>query len=166
MILTTAERARDLRQKPAYVLAAAQGSDYRQAAPAHNAPDYATSNFKTVAKRLYAMAGIEPADVDVVQSYENFTGGVMMSLVEHGFCAPDEVEEFMTLDTFRAPDGRLPLNTSGGNLAECYMHGLELVTEAVRQVRGTSTNQVPGVKVSMVCSGPMVQPVSDLILRA
>jgi acetyl-CoA acetyltransferase len=166
VVLTTAERARDLKQKPAYLLAASQGSDYRQAAPAHNAPDYGTSNFKTVAKRLYAMAGVEPKDVDVCQSYENFTGGVMMSLVEHGFCDPDEVEEFMTFENFRAPDGRLPLNTSGGNLAECYMHGLELVTEAVRQVRGTSTAQVPDVKVSMVCSGPMVQPVSDLILRA
>jgi acetyl-CoA acetyltransferase len=166
VILTTAERARDLKQKPAYLLAAAQGSAYRQAAPAHNAPDYATSNFKTVAKRLYAMAGIEPRDVDVVQSYENFTGGVMMSLVEHGFCAPDEVEAFMTFETFRAPDGKLPLNTSGGNLAECYMHGLELIIEAVRQVRGTSTCQVPDVTISMVCSGPMVQPVSDLILRA
>lgn len=166
VILTTAERARDLKQTPAYLLAAAQGSDYRQAAPAHNAPDYATSNFKTVAPRLYAQAGIAPEDVSVVQSYENFTGGVMMSLVEHGFCAPDEVEAFMTVDTFRAPHGRLPINTSGGNLAECYMHGLELVTEAVRQVRGTSTCQVPDVKVSMVCSGPMVQPVSSLILRA
>ncbi|HEY7294610.1 MAG TPA: acetyl-CoA acetyltransferase [Dehalococcoidia bacterium] len=166
LILTSADRARDLKQKPAYLLAAAQGSDYRQAAPAHNAPDYGTSNFKTVAKRLYAMAGIAPADVDVVQSYENFTGGVMMSLVEHGFCDPDEVEEFMTFEHFRAPDGKLPLNTSGGNLAECYMHGLELITEAVRQVRGTSTAQVPDVKLSMVCSGPMVQPVSDLILRA
>ncbi|MGH2586097.1 MAG: thiolase C-terminal domain-containing protein, partial [Dehalococcoidia bacterium] len=165
VILTTTERARDLKQQPAYLLAAAQGSDYRQAAPAHNAPDYATSNFKTVAKRLYATAGIEPKDVNVVQSYENFTGGVMMSLVEHGFCRPDEVEEFMTLESFRAPDGRLPLNTSGGNLAECYMHGLELITEAVRQVRGTSTCQVPDVNVSMVCSGPMVQPVSSLILR-
>jgi acetyl-CoA acetyltransferase len=166
VILTTAERARDLRQTPAYLLAAAQGSDYRQAAPAHNAPDYATSNFKTVAKRLYAMAGIEPQDVDVVQSYENFTGGVMMSLVEHGFCAADEVEEFMTSEAFLAPHGKLPLNTSGGNLAECYMHGLELITEAVRQVRGTSTAQVPDVDISMVCSGPMVQPVSSLILRA
>lgn len=166
VILTTAERARDLRQKPAYLLAVAQGSDYRQAASAHNAPDYATANFKTVAKRLYAMAGIAPADVDVVQSYENFTGGVMMSLVEHGFCAPDEVEEFMTFENFKAPGGRLPLNTSGGNLAECYMHGLELITEAVRQIRGTSTCQVPDVQISMVCSGPMVQPVSDLILRA
>jgi acetyl-CoA acetyltransferase len=166
VLLTTAERARDMKQKPAYVMAAAQGSAYRQAAPVHNAPDYATSNFKTVAKRLYAMAGVEPADIDVVQSYENFTGGVMMSLVEHGFCAPEEAEEFMTLEHFSAPDGKLPLNTSGGNLAECYMHGLELVTEAVRQVRGTSTSQANDVELSMVCSGPMVQPVSDLILRA
>ena len=166
VIVTTAERARDLKQKPAYVIAAAQGSDYRQAAPAHNAPDYATSNFKTVAKRLWGMAGIEPKDVDVCQSYENFTGGVMMSLVEHGFCSPDEVDDFMTVENFRFDGGKLPLNTSGGNLAECYMHGLELITEAVRQVRGTSTAQVPNVDISMVCSGPMVQPVSDLILRA
>jgi acetyl-CoA acetyltransferase len=166
VLLTTAERARDLKQKPTYVMAAAQGSDYRQAAPVHNAPDYATSNFKTVSSRLYGMAEVGPGDIDVVQSYENFTGGVMMSLVEHGFCAPEEAEEFMTLEHFSAPDGRLPLNTSGGNLAECYMHGLELVTEAVRQVRGTSTSQVNDVELSMVCSGPMVQPVSDLILRA
>jgi acetyl-CoA acetyltransferase len=166
VILTTADRAKDMKQKPAYVLSAAQGSDYRQAATVHNAPDYATSNFKTVAKRLYAMAGVGSADIDVVQSYENFTGGVMMSLVEHGFCNPDEAEEFMTLENFSAPNGKLPLNTSGGNLAECYMHGLELVTEAARQVRGTSTSQVPNVELSMVCSGPMVQPVSNLILRA
>ncbi|MGE0601045.1 MAG: acetyl-CoA acetyltransferase [Dehalococcoidia bacterium] len=165
VILTTTERARDLRQTPAIVMAASQGSDYRQAATAHNAPDYGTSNFKTVAARLYGQAGIGPKDVDVCQSYENFTGGVMMSLVEHGFCAPDEVEEFMTLENFKADGGKLPLNTSGGNLAECYMHGLELITEAVRQLRRTSTAQVKDAKISMVCSGPMVQPVSSLILR-
>ena len=164
VIVTTAERARDLKQKPAYVLAAAQGSDYRQAAPAHNAPDYPTSNFKTVAPRLYRMAGVEPKDVQVAQVYENFTGGVLMSIVEHGFCKPDEVEEFVTFENLTAPTGKLPINTSGGNLAECYMHGLELITEAVRQVRGTSTAQVPNVNVSLVASGPMVQPVSDLIL--
>ncbi len=166
VILTSAERARDLRQRPAYLLAAAQGSDFRQAATAHNAPDYATSNFKTLAPRLYAMAGLGPGEVDVLQSYENFTGGVMMSIVEHSFCQPDEVNDFFTVKNFSAFGGRLPLNTSGGNLAECYMHGLELVTEAVRQVRGTSTAQVPSVNVSMVTSGPMVQPVSDLILAA
>ncbi|OAI44402.1 acetyl-CoA acetyltransferase [bacterium SCGC AG-212-C10] len=166
LILTTPERARDLQQKPAYVLAASQGSAYRQAAGSHNAPDYATSNFKTVAPRLYDQAHVTPKDVDVLQSYENFTGGVMMSIVEHGFCEPDEVNDFFTIENFSAPDGKLPLNTSGGNLAECYMHGLGLVAEAVRQVRGTSTCQVPGANISMITSGPMVQPVSSMIMAS
>ena len=55
----------------------------------HNAPLYGTSSFTTVAPRLYAMAGVGPEDVDVLQSYENFTGGVLMSLVEHGFFPPE-----------------------------------------------------------------------------
>jgi acetyl-CoA acetyltransferase len=94
-----------------------------------------------VAPALFRMAGIAPADVGVVQSYENFTGGVLMALAEHGFFKPEEANEFLTLDNLLAPSGKLPLNTSGGNLAECYMHGFELVLEAVRQVRGTSTSQ-------------------------
>jgi acetyl-CoA acetyltransferase len=165
VIVTSAERARDLRQRPAYLMAAAQGSDYRQGIGAENNPDYTTSNFKTLAPRLYKMAGIEPKDVDVAQVYENFTGAVMTSIVEHGFCHPDEVMEFVTFDNLAWPAGRLPLNTSGGNLAECYMHGLELIIEAVRQVRGTSTSQVKDAEISLVASGPMVAPVSDLILR-
>jgi acetyl-CoA acetyltransferase len=164
VIVTSAERAKDLRNPPAYILGAAQGTDYRQAATVHNAPDYGTSNFKTLANRLYAMAGVGPEEVDVLQSYENFTGGVMMSIVEHGFCAPEEVNDFFSLETFRFDGGYLPLNTSGGNLAECYMHGLELITEAVRQIRGSSPCQVADVNVSMVTSGPMVQPVSSIIL--
>jgi len=167
MIVTTAERARDLKQKPAYVLSAAQGSDYRQASAAHNAPDYATSNFKTVAKRLYGMAGIEPKDVNVAQVYENFTGGVLMSMVEHGFCAPEEANDFVTFENLKFDGtGKLPMNTSGGNLAHCYMHGLELNVEAVRQIRGTAYSQVPDAKIALVASGPMVQPVSDSILSA
>ncbi len=163
VILTTAERARDLKQKPVYVMAAAQGAPHRGWANVENAPDYASSNFKTLAPRLYEMAGITPKDVDVAQVYEHFSGAVMISMVEHGFCQPDEVMEFVTFENITAPNGKLPINTSGGNIAECYMHGLELVTEAVRQCRGTSTCQVPDAKISLVVSGPMVAPVSDLI---
>jgi acetyl-CoA acetyltransferase len=164
LILVSAERARDVRQRPAYLLGVAQGSEYRNAARGHNAPTYGSSSFTTVAPHLYAMAGAGPKDIDVVQSYENFTGGVLMSLVEHGFFAPEEANEFLTLENLIAPTGRLPLNTSGGNLAECYMHGLELQIEAVRQLRGESPNQVPGARVALVISGPMVTPVSSMIL--
>ena len=163
LILVPAERARDLRRPPVYLLGAAQGSEHRNAAPVHNAPLYGTSSFTTVAPNLYAMAGVEPKDVRVVQSYENFTGGVLMSLVEHGFFKAEEANDFLVPENLIAPTGPLPLNTSGGNLAECYMHGLELQLEAVRQVRGESSSQVPGADVSMVCSGPMVTPVSSLI---
>ena len=164
LVLVSAERARDLRQTPAFILGVAQGSEYRNAARGHNAPLYATSSFTTVAPHLYEMAGLGPKDVDVVQSYENFTGGVLMSLVEHGFFAAEEARDFLTFENLIAPSGRLPLNTSGGNLAECYMHGLELQIEAVRQLRGQSTSQVPSARVGMVISGPMVTPVSSLIL--
>jgi acetyl-CoA acetyltransferase len=163
MVLVSAERARDFPQKPCYLLSAVSGSHYRAAAPVHNTPDYATSTFKTLAPRLYQMAGVGPGDIDVLQSYENFTGGVLMSIVEHGFCTADGVNEFFQPANLLAPSGRLPLNTSGGNLAECYMHGLGLNVEAVRQIRGQSTSQVPDAEVSMVISGPMVTPVSACI---
>ena len=164
MIVTSVERARDLKPEPAVVLAAAQGSTPRNQAAAHNADLYATSNFQHVAKRLYEIAGVGPKDVDVAQVYENFTGGVMMSIVEHGLCAPDEVNEFFTLENFKAPDGKMPINTSGGNLAECYMHGLELIIEAAQQLRGQSPNQLENPEVALVASGPMVTPVSSCIL--
>ena len=163
MIVVPAERARDFKTKPAYLLGAVAGSHYRAGASVHNTPDYATSTFKTLAPRLYDMARVSAADVDVLQSYENFTGGVMMSIVEHGFCEPDACNEYFVKKRFLAPDGDLPLNTSGGNLAECYMHGLGLNIEAVRQIRGESTNPVQSADVSMVISGPMVTPVSASI---
>ena len=166
MVLVPAERAKDLRQPPVYLLGAAQGSGYRDGASIQNHPDMATSSFKTLAPRLYAMAGVKPSDVDVVQSYENFTGGVVMSLIEHGFCSYEGANEFLRFENLIAPDGRLPLNTSGGNLAECYMHGLELNIEAVRQIRGQSTSQVPGAEVALVNSGPMVPVASNMIVGA
>ncbi len=164
VVLTTVERARDLRQKPALLLAAAQGSSARFEMFGHADARFSGSNFETVAPRLWAQAGVAPRDIDVAQIYENFTGAVVMSMVEHGFCAPDEVNEFFTAENLTWPRGGLPINTSGGNLAECYMHGLELVLEAARQIRGTSTCQVEGAELSLVAGGPASSPVSSLIL--
>ena len=164
VVLVSGERAKDFPHPPAYVLAAAAGADYRHAASSHTAPNYATADFRTVSRRLYDMAGVAPSDVDVVQAYENFTGGVLMSLAEHGFFRPEEANEMMTLDNLSAPGGRLPLNTSGGHLAECYMHGMNLIIEAVRQIWKQSPNQVEGADVAMMIAGPMVTPVSSLIL--
>ncbi|AEG50842.1 acetyl-CoA acetyltransferase-like protein [Sphingobium chlorophenolicum L-1] len=164
IILVAADEAQALHQQPAYILGAAQGSEYRNQARVYNAPNFASSSFSTVGPRLFEQAGVKPSEVDVAQSYENFTGGVLMSLIEHGFCAPEEANTFFTLENLTAPGGRLPLNTSGGNLAEAYIHGMGLIVEAVRQVQGRSTAQVPEVNISFVSSGPMVSPCSNLLL--
>jgi acetyl-CoA acetyltransferase len=164
LILVSAEQARDMAQRPAYLLAAAQGSQYRCGSASFNAPDLATAGFKTVAPRLYEMADVTPKDVDAVQAYEHFTGGVVMSLAEHGFFEPEEANDVLKVENLLAPYGSLPLNTSGGNLAECYMHGLGLQIEAVRQIRGESPNQVKDCNVGLVIAGPLVTPVSSLIV--
>ena len=164
LVLTSPERARDHPREPVYVLASAQGSERGWGRSVMNAPDFATANFRTIAPRLWDMAQLTASDVDVVQSYENFTGGVVMNLVEHGLCDAESVDEVLTFDNLIAPSGRIPLNTSGGNLAEVYMHGLNLALEGVRQLRGDSPNQVPGARVSLVSAGPMTAPASDLLL--
>ena len=145
------------------VLAAQQSGGHRSGATVENATDYVTSSFKPAAKYLYEQAGVTAQDVDVVQSYENFTGGVVMSLIEHGLCTYENADDVLTFDNLRADGGNLPLNTSGGNLAECYMHGLGLQIEAVRQVRGESHNQVPDAKVALANAGPMVAVASTAI---
>lgn len=164
VVMVSAERAREMRSRPAYVLGVAAGSDFRTFANPVNAPHYASASFVNVAQEVFRMAGVGPSDIGSVQAYENFTGGVVMALAEHGFFRADEANDFMQPEHLLAPDGRLPLNTSGGNLAECYMHGFELVVEAVRQVRGQSTSQARRHDTSLVIGGPLVSPVSSLII--
>ncbi|MEQ8263933.1 hypothetical protein [Pseudohaliea sp.] len=166
LIVTAAERAKDFPHPPCFLLGAASGAPHRGAARVHNSPDYGGANFSTVAPRLYAMAGVSAADIDVLQCYEHFTGGVVVAMIEHGFCTAEEANDFFTLENFTAPDGRLPLNTSGGNLAEGYTHGISQLVEAVQQIRGASTNQVPGAEISMMVSGSWATPVSNCILGA
>jgi acetyl-CoA acetyltransferase len=165
VILTSAEVAQDLNRPPVYVMAAAQGSTRGHDLFDHSGEPYAAANFSGVAKRLFAMGGIKPSEVDVAQIYENFTGAAVMSIIEHGLCEPAQAREFFRVENLLWNSGGLPVNTSGGNLAECYMHGLELVVEAARQLRGTSTCQVEGAEVCLVAGGPVTAPVSSLLLR-
>lgn len=87
-----------------------------------------------------------------------------MSMVEHGLCEAEAVDEVLTLDNLSAPTGSLPLNTAGGQLAEAYVHGMNLINEGVRQLRGSSVNQVPNAQVALVAAGPLTAPVSDLVI--
>ena len=164
VIVVSAEKAKEMKNKPAYVMACGQGCDHRSAAPVHNMPNYPSSHFRQIAPRMYEMAKMGPQDMGIVQCYENFTGGVLMSLIEHGLVKAEEANEFLVKENLIVEGGRMPLNTSGGNLAECYMHGLELVIEAVRQIRGTAINQVKKNDAAIIIGGPMVTPVSSLIL--
>src|SRR5437867_3298457 len=135
---------------------------YTHAAPA---PPYPAANLAPVARRLWAMAGCGPADIDVAQIYENFTGMVLLALEDLGFCARGEGGPFVEDGKLAGPAGALPLNTAGGNLAEAYVHGLNLVLEGVRQMRGESTCQVRDAELCLVAGGPGVAPTSALVLR-
>lgn len=168
LILTSMERAKETGARPIAILGGVTSSQAREGIVGgisyYNSPYSATANMKVIAEKAYSMAGVGPKDIDVVQSYDHFTGGVVMSLVDHGLCPLDEINEFFTKENLTAPSGLLPINTSGGHLAECYVHGLSLVNEAVRQLRGESFNQVPGAKTALCIGGALGAPSGNLIL--
>ena len=117
------------------------------------------------AERLWGAADMGPADVDVAQLYDAFSPLVILSLEGYGFCERGEGAAFTEDGALEWPDGRLPTNTSGGGMSEAYVHGFNLITEAVRQLRGTSHSQVADAEVSFVTSGEGV-PTSALLLRS
>lgn len=163
VVLTSLERARDLRRPPVPVVAAAQGLGPRYGFSAFQGRWFPGVFYRDVARALWERAGVGPADIDVVQLYENFTGPVLMALCEMGFCEPEGVAEFVADGALQGPEARLPFNTSGGNLGEAYIHGFELVNEAVRQVRGESTCQVRRVELSLAVAGPGYAPGSAVL---
>jgi acetyl-CoA acetyltransferase len=153
-VVTTLERARDLRQRPARVVAAAQSipreveviSNYYHA-------DLATMPEAIgVARRLWAQAGLGPRDVQVALLYDAFTPNVMKQLEAFGFCKHGEAKDFLA-DGHCELTGSIPTNTHGGHAGEAYIHGMNLVTEAVRQLRGTAANQIARARHVLVSSG-------------
>jgi len=171
VVLTTRERAADLNQRKVEILASGHGSGPGWSTGplgAQNMPDdtYASTNNRRIARELFAKAGLTPADVDVAQIYDHFSGLVLMALEDFGFCKPGESGDFVESGAIRHDGGSLPLNTSGGQLSEAYVHGVNLIIEGVRQLRGTSTSQVAGAETCLVTGGLGVAPTSAILLGA
>ncbi|MCU1460897.1 MAG: lipid-transfer protein [Acidimicrobiales bacterium] len=167
-VLTSVDRAADLRRPPARVASATMGGPYRYgegllAGHQMADDDFASAGQRTVADDLWGKSGIRPGDVDAAMIYDHFTPMVLMGLEDFGFCAKGEGGAFVADGHIRL-DGSLPLNTSGGNLSEVYSHGMTHVIEAVRQLRGDAVNQVPDAEVVLVGGGTGTSPTSALLL--
>jgi acetyl-CoA acetyltransferase len=148
--VTTVERARDLKQKPVLVHAGAQASGPN---PVHLAnynttPDMVTTSV-FCAELMWKRAQLGPADIQCAQIYDAFTPLVVSGLEDYGFCKRGEGGPFTEGGRIEL-GGALPVLTSGGGLSEAYVHGFNLILEGVRQIRGTSVNQVPDCKATLV----------------
>jgi acetyl-CoA acetyltransferase len=170
VITVAADRAKDLRHPPVYILASAQGGSGRWGQGIHRwfqTPDdeFASSGHRPVAKRLYEMAGVGPADVDVALLYDHFSPMVIMQLEDYGFAPIGEGGPFVADGNIRWKTGSIPVNTHGGNLSEAYIIGMTHVREAVEQLRGVAVNQVDRADIALVTGGPASLPVSATLLR-
>jgi acetyl-CoA acetyltransferase len=164
LVVTSAERARDLPNTPALIVAGAQGAGVNQWTMTSFFRDDIAQlpEMKVVADELWTSSGLTPADIQTAILYDHFTPYVLMQLEEFGFCGRGEAKDFIK-DGALEMGGRLPINTHGGQLGEAYIHGMNGIAEAVRQVRGTSVNQVDKVENVLVTAGTGV-PTSGLIL--
>ena len=157
VVVTSMANAAKLGKPAVPILAAADASGPRWSLGpmgTHNMPvdDYSTVNSAQVAKTLYAQSGLKPGDIDVAQIYDAFTGLIPMALEDYGLCGRGESPAFIASGALR-PEGAMPINTAGGLLSEAYLHGLNLVIEGVRQMRGVSTNQIDKARHCLVTSG-------------
>jgi acetyl-CoA acetyltransferase len=164
LVVVSAERARDLPNKPALIVAGAQGAGEEQWTMTSFFRDDIAQlpEMKVVADELWTSSGLRPSDIQTAILYDHFTPYVLMQLEEFGFCARGEAKDFIA-DGALEIGGRLPINTHGGQLGEAYIHGMNGIAEAVRQIRGTSVNQVASVENVLVTAGTGV-PTSGLIL--
>ncbi|MGK5556148.1 thiolase C-terminal domain-containing protein [Actinomadura kijaniata] len=171
VVVTSRERARDLRHRPVLVSGAAWGggdSFLSGAGSGMTGTDFTVTEAARIAPRLYAMAGVGPGDIDVAELYDCFTYSVLVQLEDYGFCAKGEGGPFVESGA-TALDGALPVNTHGGFLSEGYVHGINHVAEAVAQLRGAAGDrQVPGAEVALSTAQPgyVLAGTSALILRS
>jgi acetyl-CoA acetyltransferase len=167
-IVTSSERARDLRQRPVHIAASAQGGsrDWGRSFFWLNMPEsvFTSAGAEPIARRLYAMADITPDDIDVALLYDHFSPLVIMQLEDYGFCKRGEGGPFVESGAIRFAGGSIPVNPHGGHLSEAYIIGMTHIREAVEQLRGTAVNQVNGARFALVSGAPAPIPMSGVIL--
>ena len=162
VIVAAADRARDLRNPPAWIMGAAQGSGTHAQGIVFR-DDLAVPESTYTARDVYRSAGVGPGEIDAVMIYDHFTPFVIFSLEAYGFCERGEGGAFVEGGRIEF-DGDLPVNTHGGNHSEAYIHGLPHVIEAVRQLRGESSAQIPDPELILSCSS-VAQLSAAVILR-
>jgi acetyl-CoA acetyltransferase len=167
-VVTSSERAADLRQRPVYIAGTAQvgTKEWGRAFFWLNQPEeaFVSAGATAVAQRLYETSGIGPAEIDVACIYDHFSPLVIMQLEDYGFCKRGEGGPFVESGAIRM-NGAIPVNPHGGHLSEGYVVGFTHVREAVEQLRGTAVNQVAGAEVALVTGGPAPIPMTGAILR-
>ncbi len=154
MVITSRERARDLRQPPARIVAAAQSmlfegdivSDY------YHGDIAGMPEIGAIGRQLWDDSGLRPKDIQAAMLYDHFSPIVFLHLEEFGFCGRGEARDFIAQGNIEL-GGSLPVNTHGGLLGEAYIHGVNHINEAVRQLRGTAINQVQGAQHILVSAG-------------
>lgn len=163
-VVTSLERARDLPQRPAVITAAAQGlgTDQHQMRSFFRDSIVDLPEMGLCARQIWETSGLGPDDVQAAIIYDHFTPFVLPQLEEFGFCGTGEAKDFIR-DGHLGREGRLPTNMHGGQLGEGYLHGMNGIAEAVRQVRGTAVNQIDAVDNILVTAGTGV-PTSALLL--
>jgi len=165
LVVTSVERAKDLKNRPAVVAAASQGSSPNQySMVSYYRPELdGLPEMGLVGKQLWQQSGLRPEDIQTAVLYDHFTPFTLIQLEELGFCGPGDAKDFIA-DGAIEIGGRLPINTHGGQLSEAYIIGMTHIVEGVEQMRGTAINQVPDAELALVTGGPASLPVSGLIL--
>jgi len=165
LIVSSRERARDLRQPPALIHAGAlsAGSHHMRLATLF-ARDRDDDGAARAGRQLWESSGLRPSEIDAFFCYDFFTSFVIIALEDYGFCKRGEGGPFVEDQGLYFEGGRLATNTNGGQLSEAFIHGMNNNLEAVRQIRGTSTSQVPDCELVLL-AGANTDPTGAVILR-
>jgi acetyl-CoA acetyltransferase len=165
LIVSSRARARDLRQPPVLIHAGAlnAGSHHIRLSTLLGR-DRDDDSAARVGRQLWENSGLRPSEIDAFFCYDFFTSFVIIALEDYGFCKRGEGGPFVEDQGLYFEGGKLPTNTNGGQLSEAFIHGLNNNLEAVRQIRGTSTSQVPGCELVLL-AGANTDPTGAVILR-